>query len=130
MAVPHMTNGQKASAVAAIGGVSLAGVIALAIFDIVWPSEKPSSLLTAAFTFLCGSVTSAMSYLMGASRPDETTNREPLPPGAARVTRSVTSVVAAEPPPVTGERTCTACGAPVPVDAAKCPGCGADLPAP
>lgn len=72
MKFPHLTNGQKAAAVTGMGAASLVGVIGLAVADLVMGrGAGQSALMPAAFAFLCANVTAAMSYLMGASAPDQ-----------------------------------------------------------
>jgi hypothetical protein len=93
-----MSNGQKAAAVALMGAVSLLGLIALAIVDLVKGSGDghSSSLMASAFTFLTVQAGGAMTYLMGASTPDQLSGREPLAPGETRV--AVTSEASAAAP--------------------------------
>lgn len=72
MKLPHLTNGQKTTAVAIMGVISLLGLIALAIVDLLKGSgEHPSLLMSSAFTFLTVQAGSSATYLMGTSMPDQ-----------------------------------------------------------
>lgn len=61
-----LSNGHKSFAVAALGLLSLIGVLVL-----VTLADGDSKLVVAAFTFLCSNVTTALGFLTGSTAPDQ-----------------------------------------------------------